>query len=117
MPESKVLAEYKQRISELKEDEIGHFTLDKGDVKPGTVKMRLLRAAKSLGVEIEVKRFGDVIQSSFFDRFDRGFNGAESSHNNNVHCRVDLLYFFQDLDPIQAGHLQIDQSQFKPARL
>ncbi len=61
MPESKVLAEYKQRISELKEDEIGHFTLDKGDVKPGTVKMRLLRAAKSLGVEIEVKRFGDEI--------------------------------------------------------
>ena len=61
MPESKVLAEYKQRISELKGDEIGHFTLSKGDVKPGTVKMRLLRAAKSLGVVIEVKRFGDEV--------------------------------------------------------
>ena len=61
MPESKVLAEYKERITALKPDEIGHFTLSKGDVKPGTVKMRLLRAAKSLGLEIEVKRFGDEV--------------------------------------------------------
>lgn len=61
MPESKVLGEYKQRISELKEDEIGHFMLNKGDVKPGTVKMRLLRASKALGIEIEVKRFGDEV--------------------------------------------------------
>ena len=61
MPESKVLAEYKERITALKPDEIGHFTLSKGDVKPGTVKMRLLRAAKSLGVGIEVKRFGDEV--------------------------------------------------------
>jgi len=61
MPESKVLTEYKQRISELGDDEVGHFTLSKGDVKPGTVKMRLLRAAKLLGVEIEVKRFGDEV--------------------------------------------------------
>ena len=61
MPESKVLSEYKERITALKPDEIGHFTLSKGDVKPGTVKMRLLRAAKSLGVGIEVKRFGDEV--------------------------------------------------------
>ncbi len=61
MPESKVLAEYKQRISELGDDELGHFTLSKGDVKAGTIKMRLLRAADSLGVIIEVKRFGDEV--------------------------------------------------------
>ena len=61
MPESKVLAEYKQQISELKEDELGRFTLSKGDVKPGTVKMRLLRASKALGIGIEVKRFGDEV--------------------------------------------------------
>jgi hypothetical protein len=61
MPESKVTAEYKQRISELGDNEIGHFTLSKGDVKAGTIKMRLLRAAESLGVDIEVKRFGDEV--------------------------------------------------------
>ena len=61
MPESKVLTDYKQKISELSDDELGRFVLDKGEVKAGTVKMRLLRAAKSLGVEIEVKRFGDEV--------------------------------------------------------
>lgn len=61
MPESKVLTEYKEKISELGDDELGHFTLSKSDVRPGTIKMRLLRAAKSLGVEIEVKRFGDEV--------------------------------------------------------
>ncbi|MFC1910443.1 hypothetical protein ACFLXC_04045 [Chloroflexota bacterium] len=61
MPESKVLAEYKEHIKALQPDEIGHFTLSKGDVKPGTIKMRLLRAAKSLGLEIEVKRFGEEV--------------------------------------------------------
>ena len=61
MPESKVTAEYKQKISELGDNEIGHFTLSKGDVKAGTIKMRLLRAAESLGVTIEVKRFGDEV--------------------------------------------------------
>jgi hypothetical protein len=61
MPESKVTAEYKQKISELGENEIGHFTLSKGDVKAGTIKMRLMRAAGSLGITIEVKRFGDDV--------------------------------------------------------
>jgi hypothetical protein len=58
MPESQAMTELKHRIRELKEDELGCFTLSKSDVKPGTVKMRLLRAAKSLGVDIKAKRCG-----------------------------------------------------------
>jgi len=61
MPETKVLSEYKQKISELGDDELGHFTLSKGDVKPGTIIVRLVTAAELLGVEIEVKRLGDQV--------------------------------------------------------
>jgi hypothetical protein len=68
MPETKVLPdsagflpEYKQKISELGDDELGHFTVSKGDVKPSTVMFRLASAAKLLGTKIEVKVFGDQV--------------------------------------------------------
>lgn len=61
MPMSKVLTEYKQRIEELQPNEVGHFTLSKEDVKAGTVKMRLLRASKLIGVTLTVKRFGNEV--------------------------------------------------------
>jgi hypothetical protein len=61
MPETKVLAEHKQKISELGDDELGHFTLSKGDVKPRTVIVRLVTAAELLGTKIEVKRLGDQV--------------------------------------------------------
>ena len=63
MPESKVLTEYKQKILDLGDDELGRFTLSKGEVRPGTLKMRLLRASKALGIEIEAKEvsFSEIV--------------------------------------------------------
>jgi len=61
MPTSKIVSDYKAKIEELQPGEVGHFTLSKEDVKSGTVKMRLLRASKLLGVTIAVKRFGNEV--------------------------------------------------------
>lgn len=62
MPLSKALMDYKQKIEELQTGEVGHFTLSKEDsIKTGTIKMRLLRAAKLIGVTLTVKRYGNDI--------------------------------------------------------
>jgi hypothetical protein len=60
MPESETTLQFKKYIQELPENEIGHFVLDKKDsVKANTIKARLRRASQSLGITVQVKRYGD----------------------------------------------------------
>ena len=43
--------------------QVGQITVDKKDsIKANTAKARLIRASKALGVELQTKRVGNVIQ-------------------------------------------------------
>lgn len=62
IPPSKVLLEFIEKIKALGEGEAGVFELDQSDnIRPGSVKARLVRAGKVLGVNLTVRRYGQSI--------------------------------------------------------
>ena len=62
MPKSKVMEEYEGYIKDLQDGQLGRILVTKkDDVKPATVKTRLVRAAKSLNISIKIKRVGNEV--------------------------------------------------------
>ena len=61
MPKSKTMLEYEGFIKQLPVGQVGKFEVTPKDGKPNLVKSRLVRAGKSLGVGIEIKRVGNVV--------------------------------------------------------
>jgi len=49
-----------QYLRDLPEGKVGHLTATKGE-KPQTIKNRVVRAANSLNMDLQVKRVGDNI--------------------------------------------------------
>ena len=63
MPKSEVAKEFESYIKELPQGQVGQITVDKKDsIKANTAKARLIRASKALGINLETKRVGNVIQ-------------------------------------------------------
>ncbi len=62
MPKSKVMQEYEGYLQQLPEGQIGKLEIDKKDyTNPTTVKVRLIRAGRSLGMDIKTRRIEKVI--------------------------------------------------------
>jgi len=63
MPKSEVAKEFESYIKELPQGQVGQITVDKKDsIKANTAKARLIRASKAIGIELQTKRVGNVIQ-------------------------------------------------------
>ena len=63
MPKSETAREFEAYIKELPKGQVGQVTVDKKDsIKSNTAKARLLRASRALGIELQTKRVGGVIQ-------------------------------------------------------
>jgi hypothetical protein len=62
MPKSAVAIEFESYLKNLPKGQVGEITLNKNDVKPNAIKARLVRAAKTLGIGIEMKRVENVVQ-------------------------------------------------------
>lgn len=63
MPKSEVAKEFESYIKELPQGQVGQIVVDKKDnIKANTAKARILRASKALGVELQTKRVGNVVQ-------------------------------------------------------
>lgn len=63
MPKSEVAKEYENYIKQLPQGQVGQITVDKKDgIKSNTAKARLIRAGRALGIELETKRVGTVVQ-------------------------------------------------------
>ena len=62
MPKTKVMQEYEDYLRRLPDKQVGRIEVSaKDDVKPYTIRNRLIRANKNLEIDIEVKRIGNVI--------------------------------------------------------
>lgn len=63
MPKSEVSREFESYIKELPQRQVGQIIVDKKDsIKANTAKARLIRASRALGVDLQTKRVGNVIQ-------------------------------------------------------
>jgi len=62
MPKSKVMQEYEGYLQQLPEGQIGKIEIDKVDcINPTTVKVRLIRAGRNLGMDIKLRRVENVV--------------------------------------------------------
>ena len=62
MPKSKVMTEYEGYLQQLPEGQIGKLEIDKKNyINPTTVKVRLVRAGRNLGMDIKVRRVENVV--------------------------------------------------------
>jgi hypothetical protein len=62
MPKSKVMLEYEDYLKQLPEGQVGKVVVtQKDNFKPQTVRARLNRAGKSLGINIQTKRVANTI--------------------------------------------------------
>ena len=62
MPKSKTMEEYEGYLRQLPEGQVGKIEVTQKDgVRPQTVRARLNRAGKSLELNIQTKRVGNVI--------------------------------------------------------
>jgi hypothetical protein len=62
MPKTKTMLEYEGYLKQLPDGQVGKIeTTQKDDVKPYTIRNRLIKASKSLEMRIEVKRIGSTI--------------------------------------------------------
>jgi len=62
MPKSKVMTEYEGYLQKLPEGQVGKIEIDKVDyINPTTVKVRLVRAGRNLGMNIKVRRAENVV--------------------------------------------------------
>ena len=61
MPTSKTMEEYQEYWRQLPKGQIGKFQVAPKDIKPQTVRSRLIRASKSLKLNVETKRVGNIV--------------------------------------------------------
>jgi len=62
MPKSKVMLEYEGYVKQLPEGQVGKIEIDKKEfINPTTVKVRLIRAGKNLGISIKTRRVENVV--------------------------------------------------------
>ena len=62
MPKSKVMLDYEGYLQQLPEGRIGKFEIDKKEyINPTTVKVRLVRAGRNLGMTIKTRRVENVV--------------------------------------------------------
>jgi len=62
MPKSKIILEYEGYLKQLTDGQVGKIeTTQKDDVKPYTIRNRLIKASRNLEMNIEVKRVNNVI--------------------------------------------------------
>jgi len=54
---------------------------------------------------------GDVVEGAQFHRLDGALDSAESRHQDDDHFRIELADLAQQVDPGDAGHLQITNDQ------
>lgn len=56
------MLEYEEYLKQLPEGQVGKIEVtQKDDVKPQTVRSRLIRAGKSLELSIQTKRVGNIV--------------------------------------------------------
>jgi hypothetical protein len=62
MPKSKTMEEYEGYLKQLIDGKVGKFEVaPKDGIKPQAVRGRLIRAGKSLKLNVETKRVGNVV--------------------------------------------------------
>jgi len=62
MPKSKTMLEFEGYLNQLQDGQVGKIVVTpKDNVKPQTVRSRLNRAGKSLGLNIQSKRVANTI--------------------------------------------------------
>lgn len=62
MPKSKTMEEYEGYLKQLPDGQVGKIEVaQKDDIKPQTVRSRLVRASKSVELNIETKRVGNTV--------------------------------------------------------
>ncbi len=62
IPKSKVMLEYEGYVKQLPEGQVGKIEIDKKEfINPTTVKVRLIRAGKNLGISIKTRRVENVV--------------------------------------------------------
>ena len=62
MPKSKTMLEYEDFIKQLPENQVGKIEVSQKDgIKPQTVRSRLVRASKSLELNIQTKRIANTV--------------------------------------------------------
>ena len=61
MPKTKVMLESENYLKQLTDGKVGKIEIAKDDVKPYTVRNRLVKASKNLEMRIEIKRINNVI--------------------------------------------------------
>jgi len=62
MPKSKTMEEYEGYLNQLPDGQVGKIEVTlKDSIKPQTVRSRLVRASKNLGLSIETKRVSNVV--------------------------------------------------------
>jgi hypothetical protein len=62
MPKSKTMEEYEGYLKQLPEGQVGKIEVTQKDgIKPQTVRSRLVRASKSLELNIQTKRIANTV--------------------------------------------------------
>ena len=61
MPKTKMQIEYEGYLKQLVDGKVGKIEIAKDDVKPYTVRNRLMKASRNLEMKIEIKRINNVI--------------------------------------------------------
>lgn len=62
MPKSKTMEEYEGYLKQLPDGQVGKIEVTQKDgIKPQTVRSRLVRASKSVELNIETKRVGNTV--------------------------------------------------------
>ncbi len=61
---------------------------------------------------VEIERLVDIVIGAHAHRLDRGFQHAERGHHDDDDLLVNLLNFFQHLQAVYAGKLDVEQDQF-----
>ena len=62
MPKSKTMEEYKGYLKQIPDGKVGKFEVaPKDGIKTQTVRSRLIRAGKSLKLNVETKRVGNTV--------------------------------------------------------
>jgi hypothetical protein len=62
MPKSETMEEYEGYLKQLQDGQVGKFVVtSKDNVKPQTVRSRLVRASKNLKLDIQTKRIANTV--------------------------------------------------------
>ena len=62
MPKSKIQIEYEGYLRQLPDGQVGKIEVSKkDDVKPYTIRNRMMKASRNLEMNIEIKRIGNTI--------------------------------------------------------